>query len=49
MQLIVSLLLLTLQLEVRNIFPDPNKSPTIFIPSINGPSIISKGFFNFIS
>ena len=27
----------------KNIFPAPNKSPTIFIPSINGPSITSNG------
>ena len=23
----------------RNILPEPNKSPTTFMPSINGPSI----------
>ena len=27
----------------KNILPAPNKSPTKFIPSINGPSITSKG------
>ncbi len=28
----------------KNILPAPNRSPTIFIPSINGPSITSRGF-----
>ena len=28
----------------KNIFPLPKRSPTTFIPSINGPSITSKGF-----
>ena len=27
----------------RNILPEPKRSPTIFIPSINGPSITSIG------
>ena len=27
----------------RNIFPTPNRSPTMFIPSINGPSMTSNG------
>ena len=27
----------------RNIFPEPNRSPTIFIPSISGPSMTSSG------
>ena len=27
--------------------PEPNRSPTTFIPSINGPSIISRGLSNF--
>ena len=27
----------------RNIFPEPKRSPTIFIPSISGPSITSSG------
>ena len=27
----------------RNIFPDPKRSPTIFMPSISGPSITSSG------
>ena len=32
----------------RNILPEPNKSPTRFIPSINGPSITSIGRSNWI-
>ena len=27
----------------RNIFPEPKRSPTIFIPSMSGPSITSSG------
>ena len=27
----------------RNIFPEPNRSPTIFIPSMSGPSMTSSG------
>ncbi len=27
----------------RNILPDPNRSPTTFIPSINGPSMTASG------
>ena len=27
----------------RNIFPAPKRSPTIFMPSISGPSITSSG------
>ena len=31
----------------KNIFPNPNKSPMMFIPSIRGPSITSNGFGSF--
>ena len=34
----------------KNIFPSPNKSPTVFIPFINGPSMTSIGLFaNFLT
>ena len=30
----------------RNILPAPNRSPTIFMPSISGPSMTSRGRAN---